>query len=132
MKKILAILAAILLLTGCSMQSKDAAKIKDLEFTIIEEEEIPEELKTQIEEKKQQEMQLCYSDEANLYVVRGYGTQQCSGYSIRVDEVYLTEDSIVVHTSLIGPSATEQVQQTPTYPYVVLKLELSDKNIVFE
>lgn len=132
MKKILAIMAAIFVFTGCSMQSPDAAKIKDLEYAIIGEEEIPEELWTQIEEKKQQEMQLCYSDETNLYVVRGYGTQQCSGYSISVNEVYLTEDAIVVCTSLMGPSAAEQVEQTQTYPYVVLKLELSDKNIIFE
>lgn len=132
MRRILGILAVFFILTGCSLQSPDAAKIKDLEFTIIEEEQIPQELLQQIEEKKQQEMQLCYSDESNLYVVRGYGTQQCSGYSISVDEVYLTEASIVVHTSLIGPNATEQIEQGATYPYVVLKMELSDKSVIFQ
>lgn len=132
MKRVLGVLAVFFMFTGCSMQSADMAKIKDLKFTIIEEEQIPQELMQQIEEKKQQEMQLCYSDESNLYVVRGYGTQQCSGYSISVDEVYETEKSIVVHTSLIGPAATEQIEQTATYPYVVLNMELSDKSVIFQ
>lgn len=132
MKKIILIFMAALFLGGCSVQSDDTGKIKDLEFTVIGEDEIPEELFAQIQEKKSEEMQITYSDEENTYIVRGYGVQSSSGYSISVDELYLTENSIVLKSSLIGPSVAEQVDKTESTPYVVIKTELTDKNVVFE
>lgn len=132
MKKIILIFMAALFLGGCSVQSDDTGKIKDLEFTVIGEDEIPEELFAQIQEKKSEEMQITYSDEENTYIVRGYGVQSSGGYSISVDELYLTENSIVLKSSLIGPSVAEQVDKTESTPYVVIKTELTDKNVVFE
>ena len=123
---------AALFLGGCSVQSDDTGKIKDLEFTVIGEDEIPEELFAQIQEKKSEEMQITYSNEENTYIVRGYGVQSSGGYSISVDELYLTENSIVLKSSLIGPSVAEQVDKTESTPYVVIKTELTDKNVVFE
>lgn len=132
MKKIILIFMAALFLGGCSVQSDDTGKIKDLEFTVIGEDEIPEELFAQIQEKKSEEMQITYSNEENTYIVRGYGVQSSGGYSISVDELYLTENSIVLKSSLIGPSVAEQVDKTESTPYVVIKTELTDKNVVFE
>ena len=132
MKKIILIFMAALFLGGCSVQSDDTGKIKDLEFTVIGEDEIPEELFAQIQEKKSEEMQITYSDEENTYIVRGYGVQSSGGYSISVNELYLTENSIVLKSSLIGPSVAEQVDKTESTPYVVIKTELTDKNVVFE
>ena len=123
---------AALFLGGCSVQSDDTGKIKDLEFTVIGEDEIPEELFAQIQEKKSEEMQITYSNEENTYIVRGYGVQSSGGYSISVNELYLTENSIVLKSSLIGPSVAEQVDKTESTPYVVIKTELTDKNVVFE
>ena len=132
MKRIILVLAAALCLCGCSVQTEDSEKIKDLEISVIGEEEIPQELLTQIEEKKQEEMQITYSDEENTYIVRGYGVQASGGYSISVDELYLTENSIVIKTSLIGPSVAEQVEEKESTPYVVVKTLISDKNVVFK
>ena len=64
------------------MQSDDNKKLEDIEFTVLSEDEIPEELMGQIEEKKQEEFKLTYSDNSNLYIARGYGKQESSGYSI--------------------------------------------------
>lgn len=114
------------------MQSDDNKKLEDIEFTVLSEDEIPEELMGQIEEKKQEEFKLTYSDNSNLYIARGYGKQESSGYSISVDDLYLTENAVFIHTSLIGPAASEQVENSESFPYVVVKLELTDKNVVFE
>lgn len=132
MKKFIILILTSIFLCGCSMQSDDSEKINDLEFTVIGEDEIPEALLSQVQEKKQEEMKLTYSDEENTYIVRGYGVQQSGGYSISVDELYLTENAIVVKTSLLGPSAAEQVDNTESTPFVIIKMELSDKNVVFE
>lgn len=51
------ILAVILCLTGCSSADKPE-KTEDLEFTVVAEEEIPQELRTLIDSKKQSEFRL--------------------------------------------------------------------------
>ena len=132
LKKFILLFMSVMLLSGCSMQSDDNKKLEDVEFTVLSEDEIPEELKTQIEEKKQEEFKLTYSDDTNLYIARGYGKQERGGYSISVDELYFTENAVFMKTSLIGPSASEQVENSESFPYVVVKMELTDKNVVFE
>ena len=132
LKKFILLFMSVMLLSGCSMQSDDNKKLEDVEFTVLSEDEIPDELKTQIEEKKQEEFKLTYSDDTNLYIARGYGKQERGGYSISVDELYFTENAVFMKTSLIGPSASEQVENSESFPYVVVKMELTDKNVVFE
>lgn len=41
-----------------------------------------------------------------MYLVVGYGRQDCGGYSIQVKECYLTETSLVLDTELTGPKET--------------------------
>ena len=65
-----------LLLTGCGLLSKENVKLRDLDFTVLSEEKIPEELKTVIAEKGTEPFQLTYSDNQNLYISIGYGEQK--------------------------------------------------------
>lgn len=132
MKKVLSMILTMVLLCGCSVQSDDNKKLKDLEFTVISQDEIPKELATQIEEKKAEEVKLTYGDNENLYIARGYGAQETGGYSIAVDEVYETENAVFFKSSLIGPTAGEKTDKNISYPFVVIKMKLIDKNVVFE
>lgn len=129
---LLAVLAIIGLLTGCSLLSKESVKLKDLEFTVLSEEKLPEELKTVVEERKTQPFQLTYSDKEYLYICIGYGEQATGGYSIAVDELYLTDSAVYVGTSLLGPEPSEKSNKTPSYPYIVLKTEFLDDTVIFE
>lgn len=129
---VLAVLLLSLLLTGCTMLSEERMKLRDLEFTILSEEKIPEELKTIIEEKKPGEFKLTYSDNEHLYISIGYGEQSTGGYSIAVNELYLTDNAVYVNTSLLGPEASEKSNQTPSYPYIVIKTEYLDETVIFE
>ncbi len=121
-------LFAVLLITGCSTGPQE--KVEDLEFDIATSEDIPEALQRIIDEKKSDPFKLTYSNDGLLYVVVGYGTQDTSGYSIQVPECYRTEDSIVVDTELIGPSAEEAATQT--YPYIVLVMTDISLPVMFE
>lgn len=125
-------LLQILFLCGCSIREEDSVKLRDLEFTLVSEERLPEELKTMIEEKKQEPFKFTYTDQENLYLCIGYGEQATGGYSITVNELYLTENAIYVHTNLLGPSPKEKENPAVSYPYVVIKTENLDKNVVFE
>lgn len=133
-KKALAILLAAMLfaLTGCTRLSEEKIKLRDLDFTVLSEEKIPEELKELLEEKKGSPFQITYADKENLYICVGYGQQETGGYSIAVEELYLTDSNICVATSLLGPDGTEQGEKTPSWPYIVLKTEFLDLTVVFE
>ena len=62
-------------------------KVKDLEFAVVGEPEIPQELKQIIAQKQTAPFKLTYSDEQNLYIAVGYGVQPTGGYSISVNEL---------------------------------------------
>lgn len=120
------------ILSGCSIRKESKDKIKDLDFTVIEKDKVPDELKTMIEEKKQQPFKLTYADQGWLYIAEGYGAKETSGYSIEVKECYEAENAVYIHTNLNGPAKDEKVIEKTTYPYVVVKLEFIEKNVVYK
>lgn len=122
----------ILCMSGCSVTDMGGTKKQELDFTVLEKEDIPEELKIQIEEKKDEPMKLTYTDQGQMYLVRGYGKKESSGYSIEVKELYETENAIHICTELKGPGEKEQVIEKNTWPYLVVKLDYQDRHVVFE
>lgn len=129
---ILFLIGSFLLLTGCAVEKTDTKKINDIEFTVTAEEDIPKELKSQIEEAKESPFKITYGDKGYLYIAQGYGQQQTSGYSIEVTDLYETSNAIYIKTSLIGPAKDEKIQKKVTYPYVAVKIEFNEKHVVFE
>lgn len=117
---------------GCKKISKDNEKIKDLEFTIVPYKDIPEELLEIIENEKEEVIRKTFTDKENLYIVSGYGTQPTTGYSIEVKELYETKNVIYIKTWLAGPDKGETVIEKITCPYIVVKIEYSDKRVVFK
>lgn len=117
---------------GCSMETTDKNKLGDLDFTVVPEENVPEELKKIIEERKGEIFKTTYTDKDNLYIVIGYGKQPTGGYSIRVSELYQTKNGIYIKTEFIGPSKSEEVPQNVTYPFIVVKMDYTDKSVIFK
>lgn len=120
------------LTSGCSIMEEEAMKLRDLEFTVVSEDRMLEELKTLIEERKTAEFKFTYADQDSLFICIGYGEQSTGGYSIAVNELYLTDNAIYVDTNLLGPSAKEKENPAVSYPYIVIKTEFLDKTVVFE
>lgn len=133
-KSILCILLICILslLSACSAEKTNLEKLRDIEFTVLGEEDAPEELRAKIEEKKQARMRVTYADKGYLYIAVGYGLQETSGYSIEVKECYETPNAIYIHTNLLGPEKDEKIVETKTYPSAVVKMEFIDKNVVFK
>lgn len=119
-------------LSGCSVEKDNEEKVRDLEFTVVGEMDVPEELQKIITEKKAQPFKLTYSDNENLYIVVGYGTQKTGGYSITVDDLYLGANSIVIDTELMGPEKGESAAPEASYPYIVIKTEFLENPVVFQ
>lgn len=135
MKKKVLYLAGFLLvfiLAGCVSRPLKTEKLRDLEFTVMDKEKIPNELKAAIQENREVPFKLTYTDQGCLYIAEGYGPQPKSGYSVEVTQVYETENAVYIHTNLLGPEKGEKTKDVITYPYVVVKLDSIDKNVIFD
>lgn len=117
------------LMTGCGIEEDEKEKVNDIDFTVVPEENIPKELKTLIDNKKKGEFIVSYGNKENLFIAVGYGEQPIGGYSIQVKELYETKNNIFIDTEFIGPSKSEDVSQTLSYPYIVVQMEYIDKQV---
>lgn len=131
-KRVLVIGSILLFLSGCSIQTNEKEKLRDLEYTIVSEKEAPEELSRILEEKKAEGFKLTYEADDKLYLCVGYGEQATGGYSISVTELYLSENAIYFDTNLIGPSASETVAETASCPFLIVQTEYLEKPVVFQ
>lgn len=124
------IVGCILLLTGCESLGRKETKIRDLEFVVVSESAIPENLYELLQEMKGESFQYVYSDREYLYICVGYGAQKHSGYSIAVDALYLTDKAIHAETTLIGPKKEKLRRNVPSYPYIVLKTDYLEQTVI--
>lgn len=135
-KKILSMMIgvvwALIFLCSCSMFDASDKKVGDIDFTVINPEELPEKIREMIEERQKEDFQMAYHDGSYSYIIVGYGQQETSGYSIQVKDVYQGENGIWVDTNLIGPEKSETVEAIPSYPYAVIKIESVDQTIRFK
>lgn len=125
------VMTAILgVLSGCS---NDNVKNKEkIEYTVVEDADLPVELKKIINERKDNTLRLTYATKDYTYIVAGYGTKETSGYSIKVNDVYLGDGSIYADVSLLGPATGESVSETKTTPYIVIKIEKREETVIFK
>ena len=135
MKKLM-LLPFLLVLFGLAAcgfgDTEDSDDGKPIEFTVVEEADLPEQLLKIINEKKANPFKLTYTNDDYLYIAQGYGAQKTGGYSVVVESLELEDGQIIFDTELIGPSENEAVQQMVTYPYVVVKIEPMDNTVVFD
>lgn len=126
-------LGMVLILSGCGKKEQgQPEKIRDLELTVVAEEMLPEELLTVVTEKKTAPFKFTFQDGNYLYICIGYGEQESGGYSITVEDLYLTENAVYVKTCLIGPGADVPNDGVKSYPYIVIKTEYLDYSVVFD
>lgn len=115
---------------GCST-AKSPEKLRDVDYTIVPEEDIPEELMSLIEERKKKPFELTYMDQDFLYVVKGFGEEASRGFQIRIEGFYETKNGLFFDTSLFGPQKQEQQDPRPSYPYIVIKTERVETSVDF-
>lgn len=118
--------------TGCRAGEQEGNdKIQDLEFTVVGENDIPAQLKELVNQKREKPFKLTYADGQEMFVVIGEGPQKGGGYSVAVKEFYLTENSVVIRTELIGPEKDEASGADLSYPVLIVKTEYREEPVVF-
>lgn len=103
---IIFLICGVILNTACGREY-DREKQNDIEYTIVSEEEMPQEIQTTDSGIREKEpFRKTYADKDYLYIIVGYGAQPTSSYSIEVEEMYESSNAIYVTTMLKGPSKT--------------------------
>lgn len=128
-KIILALLVCVAMTaTGCTVIENDTAKQKEIDYTVSDYNEVPQEVQRIIDERKEKEFQATYSDFENTYILIGYGKQSADGYSIQLDEIYESSTNVFVKTTFKGPDKPSKSVEV-TYPYIIIKIEYTQKDV---
>lgn len=126
------ILLAVLLTACGAADGGTKSERKEVDCTVMDPRKIPEELAKLIEQNKKDEIRMTYTDGTALYLIRGYGEQKTGGYSIEVAECTEDDETVYFDTRLLGPSAQEKLPKEPSYPYLVVKIELREKDVLIQ
>ena len=128
-KKQKGILAVFLLcvcffISGCITRIEKEQKQKDLEYILIDQEHLPEEMTEVLGQLKKKAFHFVYSDQGKTYLAEGY--------TIEVKELYETEHTVCLHTILMGPATGEETKEITTFPYIVVEISETEKEVMFD
>ena len=126
------LLCVCFLISGCITRIEKEQKQKDLEYILIDQENLPEEMTEVLGQLKKKAFHFVYSDQGKTYLAEGYGACPTTGYSIQVNELYETEHTIYIHTSLMGPEVSEETKEITTFPYLVVEISGTEKVVMFD
>lgn len=120
------------ILAGCRREPSDTDLLgSNIDYTVVEDADVPAKLKELIDQKKEKEFRLTFTTNEYMYMAVGYGAKETDGYSIKVRGVTLNDETVYVGTSLYGPGENEKVAKVSTTPYIVLKIEKRGKVVVY-
>lgn len=135
----------LIFLGGCQVMEKKTTGGELLEYSIMDEKKVPEEMTERIAGMEEKPFQIMYVQGDRMYVGQGYGKQEMEGYAIRVNGCMEEKDVICVQTTLLGPGSDETEKEGEEmenicmregvfsqYPYVVLEMEKREKPVIFE
>lgn len=136
MKKTIQCLLMVVLvgigITACGNETRQTSKGKEWDYTVVAKRDCPEDFLKEIEEKKVNAFQMSYMDGEYLYLAVGYGEQNTGGFSIAVRGLYEMGDKLCFESELMGPGKDEIVKEKPSYPYIIIKTEKTEREVMFD
>lgn len=124
------VLLMVIILSGCRFIKIEEGERTPLEYTVMKQEELPQEVVELMEQKKEKPFQMTYQVGKVRYLMKGYGEQITGGYSIQVEEVSQSENAVFCKTRLVGPEE-ESTGSAPSYPCIVLRISDTEKPVQF-
>lgn len=100
---------------------------QEVSYEICEEKNMPHRLQKIIEDRKNRPGTFAYKNSKYTYLVVCYGEKPYSGYSIRIEECWKDKEQLYLKTQLIGPSAGEEIIETRTCPFLVVRCERTER-----
>lgn len=103
---------------------------KEVTYQVLDENQIPEKINKIIPRYKMLERALAAKVEDEVYVIVTRGEKLTGGYHVDIEKIqFLKGDSearVVVHVLFKDPNPDDLVPQVVTYPYVVVKTNLTE------
>ena len=99
---------------------------------LIDQEHLPEEMTEVLSQLKKKAFHFVYSDQGKTYLAEGYGACPTTGYTIEVKKLYETEHAVCLNTSLMGPATGEETKEITTFPYIVVEISETEKEVMFD
>ena len=115
--------------TGCKIIDHPEKTLGEVEFEVLEQEEVPERLMKIIEKKKGEAFLSTFGDGEHLYIGQGYGQKEKDGYEIEVDNFVETEHFLYFHTILTG---SNNAKDKTTFPWIVVRTKWKDKSVIYK
>lgn len=100
-----------------------------MDYKIIEKNEAPEEVQEWIEKNKYEENHTIVKTNQRTYVIITRGEKRTGGYGIDISSVEEKDNVIYILVKYMDPDPEDIVIQTVTYPYIIVELEETEKEI---
>lgn len=129
-KAVIGALLLVVLVAGCVFGCSKLKGDTSIEFTAVEEAELPAALLEEIlPEYKQLERALACMVDEKVYVIATRGEKTTSGYTVAIDRITLEEDAdgmkhMTVYAIFSDPESGELLTQELTYPYAAAVTDL--------
>ncbi|QZY57403.1 protease complex subunit PrcB family protein [Crassaminicella profunda] len=99
-------------------------------FEVLSEEQIPQKIQEILPRYKSLERALACKVDGEIFVIATRGEKPTGGYAIQIDGIEKVkiddQTKVVVYTTFKDPKPGDIVTQVITYPFVVVKTDLTD------
>ncbi len=119
----------MLFVYGCAEVEEEGKVVTPLDPE--EKEELPEEIKSWIEDSRDEFGGRVRVHNDLLYILVTYGEKPTGGYVVEIDEVEKRDQTLVVTAEFTEPGEDEIVTQAITYPYDLAVVEETELPVEF-
>ena len=128
------VLLLLMMVISCGEKQKPKRtyeSMQDAVYEIVSGSNVPHKVNEKIFKERDKGFGFSYRDNEGMYIAFGFGRQNTGGFSIQLAAVKENEDEILIEAKLIAPAPEEVVSTSPSYPYMILKMEDTEKNVEF-
>ena len=127
---ILIIVFSLMLVVGCGNQVVGGPT--EVDFEKPQEEFLPEEVQSWLEENIQEYGEDTLVHEEELYILAAYGEKPTAGYTVEIYKVEKLDGKILVFVSYEDPNPKDAVAEVITYPYDLVVIEYQGLPVEFK
>ncbi len=128
------VLLLLMMVISCGEKQKPKRtyeSMQDAVYEIVSGSDVPHKVNEKIFKERDKGFGFSYRDNEGMYIAFGFGRQNTGGFSIQLAAVKENEDEILIEAKLIAPAPEEVVSTSPSYPYMILKMDNTEKNVEF-
>lgn len=109
-----------------NLSGEEARGKELLDFTRIDYQDLPEQIKSWVDNSRKQEIAQTKNFAGYTYILVTYGEKPTGGYRVEIQELQKRKDSIEIFVEFQAPAADQMVTQAFTYPYDLVRIKATD------